>query len=80
MSSSERPERPVTPDDSTTETVVEAAAAPSERTAEAIDRASEKNDDPEVAAILDDAAANADTTVSRIGWLRHSLRRLFGRD
>jgi hypothetical protein len=80
MSSSERPDQPVTPDDSTTETVVEAAAVSSERTADAIDRAVEKNDDPEVAAILDEATASAGTTVSRIGWLRHWVRRVFGRD
>ncbi len=70
----------MTPDDATPETVVEAAAVSSERTAEAIDRAVEKNDDPEVAAILDEAAASDDTTVSRVGWLRHWVRRLFGRD
>jgi hypothetical protein len=67
-------------DETTAETVVEAASVSSERTADAIDRAVEKNDDPEVAAILDDAATNADTTVSRVGWLRHAVRRLFGRD
>ncbi|HWC70360.1 MAG TPA: hypothetical protein VG993_04275 [Actinomycetota bacterium] len=67
-------------DDVTAETVVEAASAASQRTADAIDRAAETNDDPEVATILEDAAASADATVSRVGWLRAAVRRLFRRD
>ena len=55
------------------------AEASSVETAAAIDQAVEKNDDPEVAAILDDAALAAQQTVSRVGWLRRTLNRLFSR-
>jgi hypothetical protein len=53
------------------------AEASSVETAAAIDQAVEKNDDPEVAEILDDAALAAQQTVSRVGWLRGTLNRLF---
>ena len=56
-----------------------AAAASSAETADAIDRAAAKNEDPEVAAILDDAALNADKTVSRVSWLRRIVDRVFSR-
>ena len=55
------------------------AEASSVETAAAIDQAAEKNDDPEVAEILDDAALAAQQTVSRVGWLRGTLNRLFSR-
>ena len=55
-----------------------AAEASSEQTAAAIDGAARKNDDPEVAEVLDEAAA-AQTTVGRTGWLHSKLTRLFGR-
>ena len=58
--------------------VAGAAEASSERTAAAIDEAANKNDDPEVAEALDDAAVAAQTTVGRVGWLRKKLTRLFG--
>ena len=57
----------------------DAASASAERTIEAIDDAAAKNDDPEVARILDEAALSADTTASRVSWLRHVLRRAFGK-
>jgi hypothetical protein len=53
--------------------IAEAAASSSSDAAAAIDRAAEKNDDPEVAEILEDAAMRADQTVSRMGWLRRAL-------
>jgi len=56
-----------------------AAEASSEQTAAAIDEAARKNDDPEVAEALDDAAIAAQTTVGRTGWLHSKLARLFGR-
>jgi hypothetical protein len=64
----------------TTELVVaDAAEAASEETADAIEEAAERNDDPEVADALDDAAVKADKTTSRVGWLRRLLHRRFGR-
>jgi hypothetical protein len=76
----ERTDASSTPDEDVTESVVEAASASSERTAAAIEHAADVNDDPEVASILDDASTSAHATVSRVGWLRTTLRRLFGRD
>jgi len=58
--------------------VVDAAEAASAETADAIDRAAELNEDPAVGDALDIAAAKADQTVSRVGWLRSFLHRLFG--
>ena len=55
------------------------AEASSVQAAAAIDHAAEKNEDPEVAELLDDAALAAEQTVSRVGWLRRTLNRLFGR-
>jgi hypothetical protein len=57
----------------------DAASASAERTIQAIDDAAAKNDDPEVASILDAAAVSADTTATRVGWVRQLLRRAFGR-
>jgi hypothetical protein len=59
--------------------VADAAAASSAETVAAIERAAAINDDPEVGEILDQAVAKADQTVSRVGWLRGFLHRLFGR-
>ena len=56
----------------------DAAYASAERTIGAIEDAARKNDDPEVAAILEEAAVNADTTANRVGWLRQVFRRAFG--
>ena len=66
-------------DEAPAQLIAGAAAASSAETADAIDRAAAKNEDPEVAAILDDAALNADKTVSRVSWLRRIVDRLFSR-
>ena len=66
-------------DEAPAQLIAGAAAASSAETADAIDRAADKNQDPEVAAILDDAALNADKTVSRVSWLRRIVDRLFSR-
>ena len=57
----------------------DAAQAATEQTADAIDRAAEKNDDPAVAEVLDEAASHAEKAVTRVGWLGHLIRRLTGR-
>ena len=72
-------ERENVQDDSPAPSVADAAAASSAETAAAIDRATAVNDDPEVGAALADAAVVADQTVSRVGWLRGFLHRLFRR-
>jgi hypothetical protein len=59
--------------------VAGAAETSSVETAAAIDRAAEKNDDPEVAEVLDEASIAAQQTVGRVGWLRSAVDRLFGR-
>jgi len=66
-------------DEAPAQLIAGAAAVSSAETADAIDRAADKNQDPEVAAILDDAALNADKTVSRVSWLRRIVDRLFSR-
>ena len=66
-------------DEAPAQLIAGAAAASSAETADAIDRAADKNEDPEVAAILDDAALSADKTVSRVSWLRRIVDRLFSR-
>ena len=66
-------------DEAPAQLIAGAAAASSAETADAIDRVADKNEDPEVAAILDDAALNADKTVSRVSWLRRIVDRLFSR-
>jgi hypothetical protein len=58
--------------------VADGAAAASAQTLDAIERAAERNEDPEVAEILEDASIAADTTLVRIGWVRSLVHRLFG--
>ncbi|HET6953843.1 MAG TPA: hypothetical protein VFI47_25995 [Acidimicrobiales bacterium] len=53
--------------------------AATEETADAIERAAERTDDPAVAEALDEAATHAETAVSRVGWVRSVIRRAFGR-
>jgi len=57
--------------------VAGAAEASSVETAQAIHKAAAENDDPEVAESLDRAAIAAEQTVSRVGWLRSVMDRLF---
>lgn len=57
----------------------DAALAATEKTADAIERAAERTDDPAVAETLDEAATHAETAVSRVGWVRSVIRRVFGR-
>ena len=57
----------------------DSAMAATEKTADAIERAADRNDDPNVAEALDEAATHADTAVSRVGWLRGVVRRMFRR-
>lgn len=57
----------------------DAAVAATEKAADAIERAAERNEDPIVAEALDEAATHADTAVSRTGWLRGVIRRVFRR-
>jgi len=59
--------------------VAGAAETSSVETAAAIDKAAEKNDDPEVAEVLDEASIAAQQTVGRVGWLRSAVQRLFAR-
>ena len=59
----------------TAEVVAQAAEASAFETGEAIERAADLNDDPEVAAALDDAALKADKTAGRVGWLRSFIDR-----
>ena len=54
----------------------DAAQAAADETVAAIEEAAEKNQDPAVAEMLDVAVAKADTTSSRVGWLRSLLHRL----
>jgi hypothetical protein len=55
---------------------VDAAQAAADQTVAAIEEAAKKNQDPAVAEMLEVAVAKADTTSSRVGWLRSLLRRL----
>lgn len=57
----------------------DAAMAATEKTADAIERATERTDDPAVAEALDEAATHAEAAVSRVGWVRSVIRRVFGR-
>ncbi len=59
------------------EMAAKASESSSVETAAHIERAAEKNQDPEVAEELHDAAIAADSTVARVGWLRSTLTRLF---
>lgn len=54
----------------------ESSLSSSSETLSKIELAAEKNEDPEVAAVLEDAAIAADTTKTRVGWLRSILKRL----
>ena len=56
----------------------DAAHAATVETAEAIEEASNVNDDPAVAEVLEDAAVKADQASTRVGWLRGLLHRGFG--
>lgn len=56
--------------------VAQAAEASADETVEAIDSASDLNDDPAVGRALEDAALKADKTASRVGWLRSFIGRL----
>lgn len=58
-------------------TVADAASAAADETVEAIEAAAQENRDPVVARALDDAALKADKTVTRVGWLRALVRRLW---
>jgi hypothetical protein len=58
--------------------VADGAAAASAQTLDAIERAAEMNEDPAVAEVLEDASIAADTTLTRVGWVRTFLHRLFG--
>lgn len=57
----------------------DAALAATEKTADAIERAVERNDDPAVAEALDEAATHAETATTRVGWLRSVIHRAFHR-
>jgi hypothetical protein len=70
-------EVPQSPDASV---VADAAVVSADATAEAVERAAEVNQDPEVAAVLQDASLKANTTASRLGWLRSWFARVFRRD
>ena len=54
----------------------EASVTSSEETVAKIELASEMNEDPAVAEVLEDAAVAADTTATRVGWLRSFVKRL----
>jgi hypothetical protein len=47
-----------------------------ERTANSIGEAIEKNEDPRLAEVLEEAAVHDDTTVQRVGWLRRRFAKL----
>ncbi len=57
----------------------DAALAATEKTADAIERAAERNDDPAVAEALDEAATHAETAAIRVGWLRSVIHRVLRR-
>lgn len=56
----------------------DAAAAATEETVEAIDRAADRNEDPAVARALEEAGMHAEAAATRVGWLRGLIRRWFG--
>ena len=58
--------------------VADGATAASAETVDAIKRAEEENEDPAVAEVLEDASIAADTTLTRVGWVRSFVHRLFG--
>ena len=53
----------------------EASLTSSEETVAKIEIATELNEDPAVAEVLEDAAVAADTTATRVGWLRSIVKR-----
>jgi hypothetical protein len=55
--------------------VAEAAYRSAAATVDAVEKAAVENDDPAVAEVLEVAAAEAGSTVGRLGWLRHRLRK-----
>ncbi len=55
--------------------VAEAAYRSAAATLESVEEAVEQNNSPAVAAALQDASAEAATTVGRLDWLRHRLRK-----
>ena len=55
--------------------VIEAAHGSSVETTEAIEEAARVNSDPVVTEALDEASLRANTTVSRLDWLRSRWRR-----
>ena len=65
-------------EEATTNVVAAAAEDAASETADAIQRAADKNSDPAVADALDEAAVHADKTVARVGWLRRTVSRLLG--
>jgi hypothetical protein len=65
-------------DETIAPSVADGAAAASAQTMDAIKRAEEKNEDPAVAEVLEDASIAADTTLTRVGWMRMFVHRLFG--
>jgi hypothetical protein len=62
----------------TSELVASAAESSASETAQAIERAAAMNSDPGVADELEEASLQADMTVTRVGWLRRTISRLFG--
>ena len=58
-------------------TVAEAGLASSQETVAKVELAAEMNEDPAVADVLEEAAVAADSTASRVGWLRSALKRLW---
>ena len=56
-----------------------AAHDSSEQTLDALDEATQLNDDPEVAEALSQATLQATNTASRLGWLRSRLRQWFSK-
>jgi hypothetical protein len=54
--------------------VADAASSSASTAAEAVQRAVEMNDDPDVADVLEEAAVETQTTVGRLEWLKRRLR------
>jgi hypothetical protein len=54
--------------------VADAASSSASTAAEAVQRAVEMNDDPDVADALEEAAVETQTTVGRLEWLKRRLR------
>jgi hypothetical protein len=54
--------------------VADAASSSASTAAEAVQRAAEMNDDPDVADALEEAAVETQTTVGRLEWLKRRLR------